>query len=209
MDDYDYQGEWDAFDTQDFGSLGDTTAYQGMGNDYGYGQSYQPAEQMQQPWENPNYTMGSDGTQFWRDQAGMDVGYMPKGGEFTPYQGMQQQNMQQPGMDWAGMGKGTLDALGSLFKGGSGGSTSSFLKGLAGLYAAGQEKKSNQYMANQIPQQVNSMRQFAAPYDVASTGAGMMTPGATTMRDAAMQQAALANQRLQNFRADPNSTEVL
>jgi hypothetical protein len=111
----------------------------------------------------------------------------------------------QGGIDWANLGKSGMDTLAQLFKGGSGGSTSSFLKGLAGLYAAGQEKKSNQYMANQIPQQVNSMRQFAAPYDVASTGAGMMTPGATTMRDAAMQQAALSNQRLQNFRADPNS----
>lgn len=112
---------------------------------------------------------------------------------------------QSQGIDWANLGKSGMDTLAQLFKGGSGGSTSSFLKGLAGLYAAGQEKKSNQYMANQIPQQVNSMRQFAAPYDVASTGAGMMTPGATTMRDAAMQQAALSNQRLQNFRADPNS----
>src|SRR5574343_1630659 len=60
-------------------------------------------------------------------------------------------------------------------------------------------------MSQYIPQTVNSVRQFAAPYDVSSTGAGMMTPGATTMRDAAQQQAALANQRLQNFRADPNS----
>src|SRR5574343_1269466 len=60
-------------------------------------------------------------------------------------------------------------------------------------------------MSQYIPQTVNSVRQFAAPYDVSSTGAGMMTPGATTMRDAAQQQAALANQRLQNFRNNPNS----
>lgn len=120
-------------------------------------------------------------------------------------QSMEQMLQNSQGFDWANLGKAGMDTLAQLFKGGSGGSTSTFLKGLAGLYAANQEKKSNKYMANQIPQQVNSLRQFAAPYDVASTGAGMMTPGATTMRDAAMQQAALANQRLQNFRADPNS----
>ena len=117
----------------------------------------------------------------------------------------------QSGTDWAGMLKGGTDFLGKLFTsgtggyGGSGGSTNTFLKGLAGLMAAQQEKKSNQQMAQQIPQTVESMRKFAAPYDVASTGAGMMTPGATTMRDAAQQQAAMANQRLQSFRQNPNS----
>jgi len=118
---------------------------------------------------------------------------------------------QSAGTDWAGMLKGGTDFLGKLFSngtggyGGSGGSTNTFLKGLAGLLAAQQEKKSNQQMSQQIPQTVNSVRQFAAPYDVSSTGAGMMQPGATTMRDAAQQQAALANQRLQNFRNNPNS----
>ncbi len=120
-------------------------------------------------------------------------------------------NPTQSGTDWAGMLKGGTDFLGKLFTngtggyGGSGGSTNTFLKGLAGLLAAQQEKKSNQQMSQQIPQTVNSVRQFAAPYDVSSTGAGMMQPGATTMRDAAQQQAALANQRLQNFRNNPNS----
>ena len=74
--------------------------------------------------------------------------------------------------------KGGTDFLGKLFTngtggfGGSGGSTNTFLKGLAGLLAAQQEKKSNQRMSQQIPQTVNSVRQFAAPYDVASAGAG-------------------------------------
>jgi len=118
---------------------------------------------------------------------------------------------QSAGIDWAGMLKGGTDFLGKLFTsgtggyGGSGGSTNTFLKGLAGILAAQQEKKSNQQMSQYIPQTVNSVRQFAAPYDVSSTGAGMMQPGATTMRDAAQQQAALANQRLQNFRNNPNS----
>ena len=128
----------------------------------------------------------------------------------TPFQTLAPGNSTQPqsGTDWAGMLKGGTDFLGKLFTsgtGGSGGSTNAFLKGLAGLMAAQQEKKSNQQMSQQIPQTVNSVRQFAAPYDVSSTGAGMMTPGATTMRDAAQQQAAMANQRLQNFRQNPNS----
>lgn len=114
---------------------------------------------------------------------------------------------QESGSDWASLGQSALGGLSKLFGGfgGSGGGTNTFLKGLAGILAAQQEKKSNQQMSQQIPQTVNSVRQFAAPYDVSSTGAGMMTPGATTMRDAAQQQAALANQRLQNFRANPNS----
>jgi len=131
----------------------------------------------------------------------------------TPFQTLApNSSMQaQSGTDWAGMLKGGTDFLGKLFTsgtggyGGSGGSTNTFLKGLAGLMAAQQEKKSNQQMSQQIPQTVESVRKFAAPYDVASTGAGMMTPGATTMRDAAQQQAAMANQRLQSFRQNPNS----
>ena len=203
MDDYDYQGEWDNFDTQDFDTLGDPTGWMGESSG-GYA-----------PYQTPQ-TNDSGGYDFagemnnWNTDSFANLGnpslYEPNQDyNWGAMQAQQQAGMQQPGVNWANIGKGGLDALGQLFKGGSGGSTSSFLKGLAGLYAAGQEKKSNQYMANQIPQQVNSLRQFAAPYDVASTGAGMMTPGATTMRDAAMQQAALANQRLQNFRADPNS----
>ena len=117
---------------------------------------------------------------------------------------------EQSGFDWAKLGNSALNGLGNLFGGGqngqgSGGSTSALLKGLAGLYAASQEKKSNNLMASQIPQMVQSNRQFAAPYDVSSPGAGMMYQGATTMRDAAQRQAATAQQALERFRSDPNS----
>jgi len=161
-------------------------------------------------WFTPNqqdtfgsngYQVGSDNTQYWNNSQGQPIGFQLAGGEFTPYQGTQQNS------DWANLGQSALGGLSKLFGGfgGSGGGTNTFLKGLAGLLAAQQEKKSNQQMSQHIPQTVNSVRQFAAPYDVSSTGAGMMTPGATTMRDAAQQQAALANQRLQSFRSNPNS----
>lgn len=156
--------------------------FSSMFGNQGYG--YSPDPNMQQPSYMP-------------EQFGMSVD--------PARQTVEQMLQNNQGMDWANLGKSGMDALSQLFKGGSGGSTSSFLKGLAGLYAAGQEKKSNQYMAGQGQQNINAMRQYSTPYDVASTGAGMMTPGATSMRDAAMQQAALSNQRLQNFRADPNS----
>lgn len=159
-------------------SLGDLW---GSGNNYGFSQ-------------DPSLAT----SQFMPEQYGQSTLFNPS-------------SAQDAGMDWAGMLKGGTDFLGKLFTsgtggyGGSGGSTNTFLKGLAGLMAAQQEKKSNQQMAQQIPQTVESVRKFAAPYDVASTGAGMMTPGATTMRDAAQQQAAMANQRLQSFRQNPNS----
>ena len=175
-------------------------------------------------------TWGPNGMDDYYNNQAPQESYTP----FDPTFGLQQnefqtlapQNWQQNGTDWGqidsqlgssfnSLGQNSYDffsgvgnSLKGLFSGGyggSGGSTNTFLKGLAGLLAAQQEKKSNQQMSQQIPRTVNSVRQFAAPYDVSSTGAGMMTPGATTMRDAAQQQAALANQRLQSFRSNPNS----
>jgi len=194
------------------GYSGDQSNYNSDFSDWNYSNGnydYTGGNDGNMAWYDPNqqntfgaggYQVGQDNTQFWNNQQGQPIGFQEVGGEFTPYQ-----NMQQQGMDWANLGKSGMDALGKLFSGGSGGATSAFLKGLAGMYAANQEKKSNKYMANQGPQNLNAYRQFATPYDVSSAGAGMMTPGATTMRDAAMQQAAMSNQRLQNFRADPNS----
>lgn len=203
MDDYDYQGEWDNFDTQDFDTLGDPTGWMGESSG-GY-----------TPFQTPQ-TNNSGGYDFtgemnnWSTDSFANLGnpsqYDPNQDyNWGAMQAQQQAGMQQPGVNWTSLGKGGLDALGQLFKGGSGGSTSSFLKGLAGVWAAQQEKKSNQQMAGAGRQNLETIRQQSTPYDVASTGAGMMTPGATTMRDAAMQQAALSNQRLQNFRADPNT----
>ena len=164
----------------------------------------------------PSYTESNGGQSSFGDLwgSGNNYGFTPDPSlptnQFMPEQYGQSTlsgPFQESGSDWASLGQSALGGLSKLFGGfgGSGGGTNTFLKGLAGLLAAQQEKKSNQQMSQQIPQIVNSVRQFAAPYDVSSTGAGMMTPGATTMRDAAQQQAALANQRLQNFRANPNS----
>ena len=164
----------------------------------------------------PSYNESSGGQSSFGDLwgSGNNYGFNPDPSlptnQFMPEQYGQSTlsgPFQESGSDWASLGQSALGGLSKLFGGfgGSGGSTNTFLKGLAGLLAAQQEKKSNQQMSQYIPQIVNSVRQFAAPYDVSSTGAGMMTPGATTMRDAAQQQAALANQRLQNFRNNPNS----
>ena len=201
MDDYDYQGEWDNFDTQDFDTLGDPTGWMGESSG-GYA-----------PYQTPQ-TNDSGGYDFagemnnWNTDTFANLGnpslYEPNQDyNWGAMQAQQQAGMQQPGVNWANLGKGGLDALGQLFKGGSGGSTSNLLKGLAMLYSADRERKDNRTMANQYPQQVNTVRQFASPFDVAATGAGMLTPGATTMRDAAQQKLAQANQALQDFDANP------
>jgi hypothetical protein len=83
------------------------------------------------------------------------------------------------------------------------GSTNNFLKTLAGLGGAYMENKSNKQMASQIPQTINANRQFTSPYDISSTGGTMM--GGTSMRDAAQQQFVQANNRLNDFRSNPNS----
>lgn len=227
----DEEYNWDDFDAQSEEYL-NSGAYKGdqfTGND---GRMWGTTTQQQDQYElgqfdkqaneylgsqdfyqgNPGYDSGQNyfkdinsGTQFWKNPEGGFAGYQEQGQQFQPYSA-QQPN--QAGINWGKIGQGGLDALGQLFKGaggGSGGSTSQFLKGLAGVWAAQQEKKSNQQMAGAGRQNLETIRQQSTPYDVASTGAGMMTPGATTMRDAAMQQAALSNQRLQNFRADPNT----
>lgn len=212
MDEY----NWDDFDNQSNEYL-NSSDYQGSafntsdGQSWGgHGDPYSPYN-FQQPSSTQDSLWGN-GTNygFSLDQNVPTNQFMPEQyGQSTLSAPMPQQ--ESAGTDWAGMLKGGTDFLGKLFTngtggfGGSGGGTSTFLKGLAGLMAAQQEKKSNMQMAQSIPQTVNSVRQFAAPYDVASTGAGMMTPGATTMRDAAQRQAALANQRLQDFRSNPNS----
>jgi len=161
---------------------------------------YNPYPQTQEQYAPFDPTFGLQQNEF---QTMAPQGWQQNGTDWGQIDSQMGTNFN--GMDWANLGKSGMDALGKLFSGGSGGATSAFLKGLAGMYAANQEKKSNKYMANQGPQNLNAYRQFATPYDVSSAGAGMMTPGATTMRDAAMQQAAMSNQRLQNFRADPNS----
>jgi len=74
---------------------------------------------------------------------------------------------------WGGKG---LDLLGRVFggagaAGGAGGVSGSnaYLKTFMNLVAANQEKKSNQQMATQIPQQVQQFRQQASPFDANPT----------------------------------------
>ena len=103
-------------------------------------------------------------------------------------------NTQQGGMSWGDMGSKALAGLGSIFKG----STSQNLGALLTGYMSDQRNKKTGAAAQ------NMIQQQARPYDQqGTTGANMM--GASSMRDAAQIQQALAQQRLDKFRADPTS----
>jgi len=189
-DTYDYQSEWDDFDTQDFGSLGNTDPYQGMANDYN---SYQPQmpEQPQMPsydfqgeynnFDTGNFNQLGDTSQWGNAD---NTGYM--GGQF--YQ-------QSPGVS---------DYLNKIFsgsKGGFGSSGGSTVQNLGALLAGYMSDQRNKKTGAQAQQMI---QQQARPYDQqGTTGANMA--GATSMRDAAQQQQILAQQRLDKFRADPTS----
>ena len=190
MDDYDYQSEWDDFDTQNFDTLGNTDPYQGMANDYN---SYQPQmpEQPQMPsydfqgeynnFDTGNFNQLGDTSQW--GNAG-NTGYM--GGQFA---------QQSPGI---------TDYLNKIFssgKSGSGGFSGSTAQNLGALLAGYMSDRRNSKTGAQAQQMI---QQQSRPYDkVGTTGATMM--GGNSMRDAAQIQQALAQQRLDKFRADPTS----
>jgi len=93
------------------------------------------------------------------------------------------------GIDYAKWGGKGLDLLGKVLGGagaaGAGGmsGSNSYLKTLMNLFAANQEKKSNQQMATQIPQRVQQFRQQASPFDAAP---GVVDPN--SMRGIAQSQ---------------------
>jgi len=124
---------------------------------------YNPYPQTQEQYAPFDPTFGLQQNEF---QTMAPQGWQQNGTDWGQIDSQMGTNFN--GMDWANLGKSGMDALGKLFSGGSGGATSAFLKGLAGMYAANQEKKSNKYMANQGPQNLNAYRQFATPYDVSS-----------------------------------------
>ena len=195
-DTYDYQSEWDDFDTQDFGSLGNTDPYQGMANDYNSYQPVQP-EQAQMPsydfqGEMNNFGSGDfnqlGNTSQWGNAD--NTGYM--GGQFA------QLPQQQANPSWGGMLDKGLGALNGVFGGRSSGSTAQNLGALLAGYMADQRNKKTGAQAQQM------IQQQSRPYDkVGTTGATMM--GGSSMRDAAQIQQALAQQRLDKFRQDPTS----
>jgi hypothetical protein len=192
-DTYNYDAEMQDFDTADFKDLGNTDWYDNGSNTWKSGsyetpqQQYQPPE-MNNTWGAGGYQQGQDGTQYWQNQQGNYTGYMPQGGEYTPY------GQQQDGMDWGDMGSKALKGLQSLFKG----STSQNLGALLAGYMSDQRNKKTGAAAQSM------IQQQARPYDQQGTTGAQMA-GASSMRDAAQQQQVLAQQKLDQFRANPSS----
>jgi len=222
-DNYDYQGEYENFDTGDFEDLGDTTDWGGQYNDdYSWnggdvlgGVSQMPQAPQGFDWSgwdaqaneylnspdfynnnqqyDPNqqyFTDINSGTQFWKNQDGDYAGYMEQGGQYNPYD-----QSSAGGWDLGSIFKGGLGAIGSaLSKGtggtGSSGATNQMMKTLMGLYAANQEKKSNQRMSSGLQGSVEQQNRFRSPFDVASAGGAAM--GGSSMRDAMQQKLAAA-----------------
>lgn len=84
--------------------------------------------------------------------------------------GQQPQPPQEQGFSWGKLGTSALDSLGKSFQNtAQSASVPALAKLFANYMAAGQEKKSNNQMAQQIPQQVNQMRQQISPFDFSSS----------------------------------------
>lgn len=141
---YDFSGEMNNFDTNNFADLGGFGQYQQQ--NFGGDQNFQ--------WNGADLTSGVDNSGLYapaNQLGGGDANSIDLG-------------------KWGGKG---LDLLGKIF-GGSGGSggmsgSNAYLKTLMNLVAANQEKKSNQQMATQIPQQVQQFRQQSSPFDANPT----------------------------------------
>lgn len=219
MDDY----NWDEFDNQSNEYL-NSDQYQGDmfstpdGQDWGGFGSHGGVSGQ----SNYNFDLGNSIPQdtFKFGSYGQDTGqqFNPMGGFQQPQQyGQQQQNFENPqtggeqGFDWSKLGNNLLGGLGTAAMGASKSFASNATPYLQRLFqggmntaAASQEKKSNQQMATQIPQTVQNtlqnQRQFASPYDTASTAA--TNQGANSMRDLMQQKLATAMQ-------DPYSSPIV
>jgi len=199
--------------------------YQYNGDDYAsYGQSYAPDSFMNDIMPQQNYDMSpvdwgnmpsmdytpQEPNSMWG--SGTNYGfsldpnlntnqYMPEqyGQSTMGFENMQ--NPQEAGVNWSGMVDKGLGALGSMFQGGRGGYSGSTVQNLGALLAGYMSDQRNKKTGAQAQQMI---QQQSRPYDkVGTTGATMM--GGSSMRDAAQIQQALAQQRLDKFRADPTS----
>lgn len=149
-------------------------------------------------WQTPQWTTGEDGTQFWKDQMGQNVGYMPQGGQFTPYNYSNQGGLgDQLSNLFGGATNGLNKILPALTAGVAGQQRSSesqmapWLKllGLGG--AAMMERKGQQQMSQAAPQAVSQIAQRADPF--------------AAERARYMQELQGSQDRLNQFRQDPNS----
>jgi len=162
-------------------------------------------------WDNaPQQNMQDIGQSIPSDYMGMQFGGANENGMFNPMASFQNENpygstgqdfaVPQQGMDWGQLGGKGLDALSSIFKGGSNilgasqqqqGSTNSMLKGLASLWAAQQEKKAQGQLGQQNRQVAQQQQQQTNPF------AGQ--------RERYQQELGSVQDRLNQFRQNPQA----
>lgn len=184
MDDYDYQSEYDNFDTADFDTLGNTEDYAGWGQNYdnpSFDSSYTPNS-----WGAGGYQQGQDGTQFWQNQSGQYAGYQNPQGQFTPYDYSGSGGNEQ-GFDWSKLASGGLNALTSALGNKSGannlGSIGGILAGILNNRYQKQQGSSGQQIAQQYQQQQDPFAAQRARYQ---------------------QELATSQDRINAFQADPS-----
>ena len=164
MDDYDYQSEYDNFDTADFDTLGNTDPYQGMGQDHsGITTNYTPDS-----WGAGGYQQGQDGTQFWQNQSGQYAGYQNPQGQFTPYDYSGGGGGNQPGIDWSKLASGGLGAITSALGNKSGannlGAVGGILAGILNNRYQKQQGSTGQQIAQNYQQQQDPFAAQRARY---------------------------------------------
>ena len=151
MDNYDYDGEYANFDSQDFDTLGDTTGWNGEGGP-GYAGFQTPQSNnnggydFQQEWNNfagqDQYYQDPMGNQAWMNPSGSTVGTMAPGGSFEPTDKL------TPALG------GVQNTLANLFN------NKGFVTGLGALAEGYQNKKK----AAALQQMVNQNRQPLDPF---------------------------------------------
>lgn len=153
MDNYDYDGEYANFDSQDFDTLGDTTGWNGEGGP-GYAGFQTPQSNnnggydFQQEWNNfagqDQYYQDPMGNQAWMNPSGGTVGTMAPGGSFEPTDKL------APALG------GVQNTLANLFN------NKAFVSGIGALMEGSQNKKKATMTQQMVRQMQPAMDPFGA-----------------------------------------------
>lgn len=153
MDNYDYEGEYSNFDSQDFDTLGDTTGWNGEGGP-GYAGFQTPQSNnnggydFQQEWNNfagqDQYYQDPMGNQVWMNPSGGTVGTMAPGGSFEPTDKL------TPALG------GVQNTLANLFN------NKAFVSGIGALMEGSQNKKKAAMTQQMVRQMQPAMDPFGA-----------------------------------------------
>jgi hypothetical protein len=195
--------------SQDYSMTPQETQAANATPDYNWNPNTVSMPMQQAPWDSwsaqdqapaPNDWMGQYTGGYGMDASNLNNGPAPG----TGYGGFQG-NPNTQGSSFGDMWDKGTGALAKLFGNGAGAggvaASTPYLKSLLGLLGANQEKRSNQQMASQIPQQVNQMRAQTSPFDNPAD----VNPN--SMRGQTQAQALAAQARLNAFRDNPNSDE--